>query len=432
MVSEKTTINQKRTVGIVGIGYVGLPVAMGFSEKYHVIGFDVNKNKISDLKKNQDPTGQFTHHELKTAHIHFSSDEKLLNQCDYIVVCVPTPLTLTNEPDLTNLRQASEMIGQNLTPHTTVIFESTVFPGTTEDICIPILEKHSNLKSTVDFHVGYSPERINPGDQQHTFKNISKIVSGQDRYALEKTFGLYHSILDAEVFRASSIKVAEAAKVIENTQRDVNIALMNEFSIICNRLNIDTYDVLAAAKTKWNFIPLTPGLVGGHCIGVDPYYLIHKSKMEGYDPQLLSKAREINDSIPVYIVQTLLALMVSRKLNPNDVEINLLGVTFKEDTPDLRNSKSLEILENLQKLGLKVNVSDPYADPDYIKKQYNIHLKHKSELQSADIVIVAVPHKEFDAHFIHSLLGKKHGILLDLKGVVPKEMIPRHIMIWRL
>ena len=272
---EKLSIEPTLTVGIVGIGYVGLPAAMGFSEKYRIIGFDIDKKKIAALKKNQDPTGQFSHKELKTAGIHFTSNEKDLSQCDYIVVSVPTPLTLANEPDLTNLKQASKVIGQNLTPHTTVIYESTVFPGTTEEICIPILETHSNLKSTIDFHVGYSPERINPGDQQHTFKNITKVVSGQDRYALEKVFGLYYSVLDADVFRASSIKVAETAKVIENTQRDINIALMNELAIICDRLNIDTYDVLEAAKTKWNFIPLSPGLVGGHCIGVDPYYLIY-------------------------------------------------------------------------------------------------------------------------------------------------------------
>lgn len=423
------------TIGIVGLGYVGLPVAIGFADKYNVIGFDVNKSKIDSFKKHVDTTGEFSSTELKEASINFTTEERRLSECSYIIVAVPTPITLTKEPDLTYLESASTIIGKNLTSDTIIVYESTVYPGTTEEICIPILEAYSNLTAGIDFHVGYSPERINPGDKEHTFKSNNKVISAQNDHALEKMCEVYRNVLSAEIYKAPSIKVAEASKIIENTQRDVNIALMNELSLIFDKLDIDTHEVIHAANTKWNFFPFTPGLVGGHCIGIDPYYLIYKSKLEGYNPAFLSSARAINDYIPEYVVQSLLNLIIAHKLNLQDIRITVLGITFKEDISDIRNSKSIEIVDKLQQLGLSVQVCDPHVSREQLDEKSNIGLTEINQLKKANIVIFAVPHKEFkdqDDEFLNDLLKANQGIMMDLKGIIPRDILHQDTLLWRL
>ncbi|MFD1707820.1 nucleotide sugar dehydrogenase [Siminovitchia sediminis] len=419
------------TVGVVGLGYVGLPVAVAFSEKFHVVGFDIDKNKIERLKKGVDPSGQIDSSDLIKASIKFVFEEAKLKDCQVIIVAVPTPLTHKKEPDLSYLKEASALIGRNLSAKTIVVYESTVYPGTTEEVCIPILEKHSGLKSGKDFFVGYSPERINPGDQEHTFKTIPKVISGQNSYTLKKIYEIYKEVIDADLHKAPSIKVAEASKIVENTQRDVNIAFMNELSLIFDRLHIDTHDVLAAAKTKWNFIPLSPGLVGGHCIGVDTHYLIHKSKAEGYDPGFISEARKINEYMPDYMIQSLLQLVVSQKLNIKDLVISVLGITFKENIPDIRNSKSLELIEKLQALGLSIQVCDPYVSPSQLSDT-KIKLKPMEKLEPSDVVILSVPHREFKSADVNILFKKRKGILMDVKGAVPRHSLDKGIYLWRL
>jgi len=422
-------------IGVVGLGYVGLPVAVGFSDNYDVVGFDVNKSKIEELTRHIDRTSEVSSDQLKKASIDFTSEEKKLKKCNYIIVAVPTPITLSKEPDLTYLKSASTIIGRNLTSDTIIVYESTVYPGTTEEVCIPVLEKYSTLTAGIDFHVGYSPERINPGDKTHTFKSNNKVVSAQNEYALEKISDIYQNVLCAEVFKASSIKVAEASKIIENTQRDINIAFMNELSLIFNKLDIDTHEVLQAANTKWNFFPFTPGLVGGHCIGVDPYYLIYKSKLAGYTPSLLSSARAINDDMPAYVVASLLQLVAVNKLNLQDLRITVLGITFKENIPDIRNSKSIEIVEQLQQLGMSVQVCDPHVSQEQLDESSPVKLTKRKHLEKANIVILAVPHHEFDlekSDFLNSLLKNNQDIIMDLKGVIPKDILSKNMTLWRL
>ena len=421
---------KSRKVGVVGLGYVGLPVAITFGETYQVIGIDTNKNKIKQLNKAIDPNGELSEADLQKKSIEYVSKPDRLRECTHIIVAVPTPITNLNEPDLTMLEAATKMVGENLSQHTTVIYESTVYPGTTEDVCIPLLETFSGLIAGVDFEVGYSPERINPGDQEHTFKKIPKVIAGQTTKALENIYNLYSSILDAEIYKAPSIKVAEAAKIVENTQRDINIAYMNELSLIFEKLKIDTNEVLQAAKTKWNFLPFSPGLVGGHCIGIDPYYLIYKSKMEGYMPTLISEARSLNDSMPAYIVHSLLELVMLQKLNIKDVRITMFGITFKENISDTRNSKALEIVNLLKQIGLSVQICDPYAPHD-IK---GISLTPFHQLQEASILIMAVPHKEFLTKSTKEFLDilDDDGIIMDLKGMIPTNKTIKNQIIWRL
>jgi len=421
---------KSRKVGVVGLGYVGLPVAITFGETYQVIGIDTNKNKIKQLNKAIDPNGELSEADLQKKSIEYVSKPDRLRECTHIIVAVPTPITNLNEPDLTMLEAATKMVGENLSQHTTVIYESTVYPGTTEDVCIPLLETFSGLTAGVDFEVGYSPERINPGDQEHTFKKIPKVIAGQTTKALENIYNLYSSILDAEIYKAPSIKVAEAAKIVENTQRDINIAYMNELSLIFEKLKIDTNEVLQAAKTKWNFLPFSPGLVGGHCIGIDPYYLIYKSKMEGYMPTLISEARSLNDSMPAYIVHSLLELVMLQKLNIKDVRITMFGITFKENISDTRNSKALEIVNLLKQIGLSVQICDPYAPHD-IK---GISLTPFHQLQEASILIMAVPHKEFLTKSTKEFLDilDDDGIIMDLKGMIPTNKTIKNQIIWRL
>lgn len=431
MIGENNRVSTQ-TVGVVGLGYVGIPVALHFAEKYKVIGFDINNEKVNLLNNYEDPTKQYHQESFMHKDISFVTDDKKLRECSYIIVTVPTPLTPTNEPDLTMLKHATTMIGKNLTKDCTVIFESTVFPGTTEEICLPILEKYSKLKSGVDFYVGYSPERINPGDKDRTFRTIPKIVAGQNKDVLEKVHALYTTVIDAELHKAPTIKVAESAKILENTQRDINIAFMNEFSLICDHLNIDTQDVIKAAQTKWNFIPASPGLVGGHCIGVDPYYLIYQSQLNGYHPSFITKAREVNESMAPYVVEKMMHLIVTNQLDISKLTISLLGVTFKENISDTRNSKALEILRGIQQLGLNVQVSDPHVSRKEMKEAYDIEIKTVEEMEPADIVILAVPHKDFQEHDLFSLLKEDHSILMDIKSRISKKELPTGTLLWRL
>ncbi|WP_371069798.1 nucleotide sugar dehydrogenase [Sediminibacillus sp. JSM 1682029] len=419
-----------QTIGVVGLGYVGLPVAIGFSKQYKVIGFDVDKQKIDLLKKHNDITREISKEELAASDIYFTSDQTDLSLCDYIIVAVPTPINEHNEPDLRYLIAASETVGRNLAGGATIVYESTVYPGATEEICIPVLEKTSGLKSGKDFFVAYSPERINPGDRQHTFQQIEKIVAAQNEAVLEKVAALYQSVIEAPIYKAESIKVGETAKVLENTQRDINIALMNELAMICERVGIDTFDVLEAAGTKWNFLPFTPGLVGGHCIGVDPYYLIHKAKVVGYTPVFLEAARKINDSMAGFVHRTVLDDIIRFKYDLEKLTITVMGITFKENVPDTRNSKALEIVQMLLDDGLSVNIYDPVANPEEVENELGISLTERKNLQPADILLVLVPHQEFltmTAKEISGFVKKDRALVFDLKNIWRNHQLPSFI-----
>ncbi len=425
------TADSNPVIGVVGLGYVGLPVAIGFSKEYKVIGYDINEARISSLNQFYDYTHEITETQLREARIKFTSNEKDLGICNFIIVAVPTPISVNHEPDLTYLKNASTILGKNLAAGTIVVYESTVFPGATEEVCLPILERESGLEAGSDFYVGYSPERINPGDKDHTFQTINKIVAAQDKETLDTIHSIYQRVITAEVYKAASIKVAEASKIIENTQRDINIAFMNEISIIFNKLGINTHEAIEAASTKWNFNPYYPGLVGGHCIGVDPYYLIHKSKSVGYTPNFIESAREINDYMPEYIVKTMLEQITIQKKNLKDFTITVLGVTFKQNLPDTRNSKALEIVEKLKNLDLHVQVCDPHVDHNHFKDE----LKDLHQLEKSDVLILAVPHKFFTSlpvSTFQSLLKDGKGIIMDIKGALTKDELGEDITLWNL
>jgi len=410
-----------KKIAVVGLGYVGLPVAVAFGQKYPVVGFDVNEHRIETLKKNVDYTGEVSAEELKKARIKYTTSAEKLKDCNFIIVTVPTPISKSKRPDLSYLIKASETVGQNLQAGAVVVYESTVYPGATEEVCIPVLEKFSRLKAGRDFFVGYSPERINPGDKEHTFKNIIKVVSGQDENTLEIIADIYGSVVEAGVYRALSIKVAEAAKVIENIQRDLNIALMNELAVIFDRLDIDTNEVLKAASTKWNFLSFTPGLVGGHCIGVDPYYLTHKAESLGYHPQVILAGRRVNDSMGQFIAASLVKQMASNNINVPGSRVSVLGLTFKENVPDLRNSKVVDLINELKEFGIKVQVTDPLANPDEAEREYGVKLSAIEELPAADAVVLAVPHKEYlemGWQGTLSLLRDGQGVVVDIKSVL--------------
>lgn len=426
-------MTMEKRIGVVGLGYVGLPAAIGFSKKYQVIGFDVDESKITQLKKCKDPTGQFSDAAIRTSSIQFVSDAKELHRCSHIIVTVPTPVTPNNQPDLTYLKKATCQIAKVMKKGTFIVYESTVYPGATEEICIPLLEQQSGWKAGKDFYVGYSPERINPGDHLHTFISSPKIVSGQNKQALEGIYEIYRHVIDAKIHRAPSMKVAEAAKVVENTQRDINIAFMNELSQLFNVLEIDTYEVLKAAGTKWNFLPFTPGLVGGHCIGVDPYYLIHQAESHGYSPTFLMAARTLNESMTNYIVHHMLHWVVTNRLSLGDLRVTVLGVTFKENIPDLRNSKSLEIVESLQQLGIDTQICDPYVNKGVLQGKVNV--QPLEDAAAADIVILAVPHEHFkqqEFQYLKGMFKESQGLLMDLKGIIPNDKLPKDIEVWKL
>ena len=423
-------------VAVVGLGYVGLPLAVEYGKKGRTIGFDLSASKIENYKKFVDPTGEVSSEQLQAArHLEVSTDPSLLAQADYIIVAVPTPVDIAHNPDFTPLIGASKSVGKNMKRGAVVVYESTVYPGATEEVCIPILEKESGLKWKEDFHVGFSPERINPGDKEHTLTTILKVVSGDDEESLERIAKLYEHVVTAGVYRASSIKVAEAAKVIENTQRDLNIALMNELAIIFDKIGIDTLEVLKAAGTKWNFLPFRPGLVGGHCIGVDPYYLTHKAEMIGYHPQVILAGRRINDGMAKYVAEKTVKSMISSGFHVKGSKVNVVGLTFKENCPDLRNSKVADIVHELQSYGVDVHVYDPVADSAESEHEYGIKLENWDSLPKADAVVVAVPHKEVLALSLTDFQSKlnDNGCFIDVKAQFDaKALREAGYCVWRM
>ena len=427
--------NHERKVAVVGLGYVGLPVAVAFGLQRSTIGFDVNKARIEELQRGRDSTLEVETAELQRADITFTDDPSVLAQADFFIVAVPTPVDAAKRPDLTPVLRASETVGGILKRGDIVVFESTVYPGATEEDCVPVLERVSGLVAGKDFFVGYSPERINPGDKEHTFTKITKVVSGQTPEILEVVADVYASVVTAGVHRAPTIKVAEAAKVIENTQRDLNIALMNELALIFERMGIDTRDVLAAAGTKWNFLRFDPGLVGGHCIGVDPYYLTHKAAMLGYIPQVILAGRSINDDMGRFIAQQLIKLLIARGGVVKNSCITVLGLTFKEDVPDLRNTRVVDIIDELDSYGLNVQVFDPMASHEEAMHEYGINLLKREQLSPADAVVLAVPHREFLDQgwgLIEALLEGGSGVVMDVKGRLVRDQRPQGVTLWRL
>lgn len=422
-----------RKIAVVGLGYVGLPVAVSFGQQHEVIGFDINHERIDELQRGYDRTNEVEDKDLSETNIDYTSDKNALKKADFIIVAVPTPINRHKQPNLTPLIKASETVGSILQEGTIVVYESTVYPGATEDDCLPVLEEYSGLESGKDFFVAYSPERINPGDKEHTFETITKVVSGQTEEVLKIVAEVYETVVKAGVHKAASIKVAEAAKVIENTQRDVNIALMNELAVIFNKVGINTKDVLESAGTKWNFLKFSPGLVGGHCIGVDPYYLTHKAQELGHHPEVILAGRRINDGMSKYIASSIIKEMLKKDIPVVGNTINLLGLTFKENTPDLRNTKVIEIVEELQEFGLYVNVNDAVADNDEAREFYNIELKDKKELNKEDVILFTVPHKEYKENKNYYLnLVSNNGIIFDIKGIIKDEDLTGHQSIWRL
>ncbi len=427
--------NHERKVAVVGLGYVGLPVAVAFGLQRSTIGFDINKARIEELQRGRDSTLEVETAELQRADITFTDDPSVLAQADFFIVAVPTPVDAAKRPDLTPVLRASETVGGILKRGDIVVFESTVYPGATEEDCVPVLERVSGLVAGEDFFVGYSPERINPGDKEHTFTKITKVVSGQTPEILEVVADVYASVVTAGVHRAPTIKVAEAAKVIENTQRDLNIALMNELALIFERMGIDTRDVLAAAGTKWNFLRFDPGLVGGHCIGVDPYYLTHKAAMLGYIPQVILAGRSINDDMGRFIAQQLIKLLIARGGVVKNSCITVLGLTFKEDVPDLRNTRVVDIIDELDSYGLNVQVFDPMASHEEAMHEYGINLLKREQLSPAEAVVLAVPHREFLDQgwgLIKALLAGGSGVVMDVKGRLVRDQRPEGVTLWRL
>lgn len=425
------------TIAVIGLGYVGFPLAVEFGKSFKTIGFDLSVEKVAAFERGEDPTGEVADEDRKASvHLALTTDSKRISEADFIVVAVPTPVDSAHQPDLTPLVRSSETVGQHLKPGTTIVYESTVYPGATEEVCIPVLEKVSGLKWKKDFHVGYSPERINPGDREHTLRKITKVVAGDSPRTLALVARVYEGIITAGVYEASSIQVAEAAKVIENTQRDLNIALVNELALIFHRLGIDTTEVLQAAGTKWNFLNFRPGLVGGHCIGVDPYYLTHKAEQIGYTPQVILAGRRINDGMPAYIADQTIRALIDAGSVVKGAAVTVLGLTFKENCGDLRNSKVAELVEKLQEYGCAVQVHDPLANPEEAEKEYGITLTPWDELKpEADAVVVAVPHKTYIERASEELLsiGKPRAIVIDVKAALDKVQLKKDgFNLWRL
>ncbi len=384
-----------KSIAVIGLGYVGLPIATALSSKTKVIGFDTNKEKIESYRKGIDLTGDLEKDALKNSEIFFTSDPEALADASFFIVAVPTPIKSSNIPDLTYVKKASELVAKYMGKGAIVVYESTVYPGVTEEVCLPVLEQVSGLVCGVDFKIGYSPERINPGDKVHKLHNIVKIVSGMDDQALEIIAKVYELVVEAGVFRASSIRVAEAAKVIENAQRDINIAFMNELSMLFNKMDIPTKDVLDAAGTKWNFLPFSPGLVGGHCIGIDPYYLTYKAEDTGYHSKIILAGRHINDGMGAYVAQQIVKRMNKLGIDSQSSRVALIGFTYKEDSSDIRNTKVVDIIDELKEFGIRPIIYDPIADVEEANKHYKIQLASKEELVNLDVVIVAVPHQQF-------------------------------------
>jgi UDP-N-acetyl-D-glucosamine/UDP-N-acetyl-D-galactosamine dehydrogenase len=454
-------VNKQEKISLIGLGYVGMPIAVAFAKKVDVIGFDINKEKIDLYKSGIDPTKEVGNEAIKKTTVDFTSDETRLKEAKFHIVAVPTPVKSDHTPDLNPVKAASRTLGRNLTKGSIVVYESTVYPGVTEEICVPILEKESGLKCGVDFKIGYSPERINPGDKIHRLETIVKVVSGMDEETLDIVAKVYELVVDAGVYKAESIKVAEAAKVIENSQRDINIAFMNELSIIFNKMGIDTKAVLEAAGTKWNFLKFTPGLVGGHCIGVDPYYLTYKAEQMGYHSQIILAGRQINDDMGKYVAENTVKKMIKANKNINGARVAIFGFTFKENTPDIRNTKVIDIISELEEFGVEVLICDPVADKDDFVREYNYKLYNIDEIKDVDAIIFAVPHEEFKSLSLEKIKGmyrvsqydhfesmkevvatseelylvekESNNVLIDIKGMYNrKEAEQKGFSYWRL
>lgn len=416
----------KTNLAIIGLGYVGLPLAVEFGKKYPVLGFDINKDRIVELGRGYDRTLEVDEANLKSSsNLSFSCDKADLKGCNIFIVTVPTPVDEHKRPDLTPLVKASETVGTALKKGDIVIYESTVYPGCTEEECVPVLEKISGLKFNEDFFCGYSPERINPGDKEHTVTKILKVTSGSTPEIADRVDALYASIITAGTYKAASIKVAEAAKVIENSQRDINIAFVNELSLIFNKMGIDTLDVLEAAGTKWNFLPFRPGLVGGHCIGVDPYYLTFKAESLGYHPEVILAGRRINDNMGAYVAKEVVKLLIKKSHKVDGAKVLVLGITFKENCPDIRNSRVIDVISELKDFGCNVDIYDPWADEVEVKHEYGVSLT-KEPKDKYDAVVLAVAHKEFKGIKIESL-AKEDGVIYDIKGFLPKGVADRRL-----
>jgi len=428
-------MNHDRRLSVIGLGYVGLPVAVAFGKTgTPVVAFDVDARRVAELQDGEDRTNEVTGDDLRAANLDFTCEPADLQQADFHIVAVPTPINATNRPDLGPLLAASKTVGSQLKKGDIVVYESTVYPGATEEACVPVLERESGLVCGRDFTVGYSPERINPGDKEHRFETITKVVSGQDDETLDIVANVYGSVVTAGVHRAQTIRTAEAAKVIENTQRDLNIALMNELALIFERLGIDMRDVLAAAGTKWNFLPFTPGLVGGHCIGVDPYYLTYRAEEAGYLPQVILAGRRINDGMGGWIAGEVIKRLLKAGAR-GDLIVSILGITFKEDVPDCRNTRVTDIVAELETFGVDVQVHDPAADADLVAEEYGIKLVPVDALKPADAVIVAVAHRSYrDGGWplVSRLLKDGRGLVADVRGVLDRSQVPSGTALWRL
>ena len=429
--------DKQLTIAIVGLGYVGLPLAVEFGKKVTTLGLDLSTEKVEAYRRHIDPNGEVSKQDLQAANqLQFHTDPAVLQDADFIIIAVPTPLGVAHQPDFTPLIKSSETVGKHLKRGAIVVYESTVYPGATEEVCIPILEKHSGLKWKQDFWVGYSPERINPGDTERTVTKIVKVVSGDTASTLDKVAEVYESIITAGVYKASSIKVAEAAKVIENTQRDLNIALMNELAIIFDFVGIDTLEVLKAAGTKWNFLSFRPGLVGGHCIGVDPYYLSHKAEILGYHPQVILAGRRINNGMAAYVAQQTIKQMIGNGTNIKGAKVIVLGLTFKENCSDLRNSQAADMVKELQDFGCEVHVHDPQAEPEQALHEYGITLSEWGQLpQNADAIVAAVSHAEYTTQPVTNLLAllKPGCVFIDIKSAYsPEAITDSGACLWRL
>jgi len=436
MVTLESLEERRDKIAVVGLGYVGLPLAVQLAKYFDVVGYDLKEERVAELQSGQDRTLEVTPQDLALADINYTSAPEALANCRFIIVAVPTPIDEYRIPDLNPLEGASRTVGRHMQAGTCVVFESTVFPGATEDVCVPIMERQSGLQLGVDFTVGYSPERINPGDTVHTVENIVKIVSGSDDTTGKLLVGVYGKVVKAGLHQASTIKVAEAAKVIENTQRDLNIALMNELAMIFDKMGIDTTEVLAAAGTKWNFLPFRPGLVGGHCIGVDPYYLTFKAESIGYHPEMILAGRRINDAMGKYVAERTVKLLIRAGRQVRNAKVAILGLTFKEDVPDLRNTKVVDIIRELADYGVHVQVHDPLAEAGEAQQYYGIKLKAMEDLTGMDAVIVAVAHdayKKAGLGSIAALCSGSDAIIVDLKGVFnPAEGQADKVTYWRL
>ena len=429
-------VNRETKLSLVGLGYVGMPIAVAFAKKLDVVGFDLNAQKIELYKSGVDPTNEVGHDAIRATTVDFTADETRLCEARFHIVAVPTPVNDDHTPYLSPVESASAIVGRNLTKGSVVVFESTVYPGVTEDVCVPILERESGLRCGVDFKVGYSPERINPGDKVHRLETITKIVSGMDEESLDVIAKVYELVVQAGVYRAESIKVAEAAKVIENSQRDINIAFMNELSIIFNKMGIDTKAVLEAASTKWNFLKFYPGLVGGHCIGVDPYYLTYKAEMIGYHSQIILAGRRINDNMGKYVAQSTVKKLIACDKAVRNARVAILGFTFKENCPDTRNTKIIDIVNELREYGIQPVITDPIADADEAKRLYGVEFSDMSAVHDMDAVILSVAHDSFKTltmEDIDGFFGRGKKVLIDIKGMFDRKLFESAgYVYWRL